>query len=258
MIKSSFKAMKIQATLLVILALMVAAPVSAAEPKDHSGWDYRFTVYLWGANMTANLPGQDNDPIPFYKLVDNLKMGFMGDFQARKDKWSFNFDTVYMDVGTSFKESFTPPGGTPLVVGAKADLKGLVVTPNAGYAIVDSDKARVEVLFGVRYLDLSLKARLKAEDMVLFDDKISGSNWDGLIGARSTFFLNDKWYIPMYADVGTGDSDNTWQVGAGIGYRFNKVNVTAAYRYLRYNFDKDATLDNLTMKGPALGVSFYF
>lgn len=234
------------------------APVNAAEPKDHAGWNYKFTAYLWGANLTANLDGSDSDPVPFYKLMDNLKIGFMGDFQARKDRWSFNFDMIYMDVGTSFKESFNIPGEGPVNIGAKAHLKGLVVTPNVGYAIVDTDKARVEALFGLRYLDLNLKARLKADDLVLFDDKISGSDWDGIIGARSTLFLNEKWYVPLYADIGTGDSDVTWQVGAGIGYRFNKVNVTAAYRYLKYEFDNDAILDNLTMKGPALGVTIYF
>ena len=61
MIKQSFEGKKIPATLLVILALMVAAPVSAAEPKDHSGWNYEFTAYLWGANLTANLDGSDDE-----------------------------------------------------------------------------------------------------------------------------------------------------------------------------------------------------
>ena len=43
--------------------------------------------------------------------------------------------------------------------------------------------------------------------------------------SRATVFLNEKWYLPLYDDIGTGDSDLTWQLGAGIGYRFDKLNV---------------------------------
>ena len=252
--------MKFPTALIALLALSFTAPVNAAEPKDHDGWNFRFSPYLWGANLTANLPGTDNDPVPFYKLLDNLKMGFMGDFDARKGNWSFNADAIYMDVKDTTSDSIDIPVLGPVDLSVTGDLKGLVVTPTVGYAIVDSDKARVELLGGLRYLDLSLKANLAANGEVLLDGKVSRSDWDGVIGARATVFLNDKWYMPLYGDVGTGDSDLTWQLGAGIGYRFNKVNVTLAYRYLKYEFDGSsvAILDNLTMKGPALGVSFYF
>ena len=260
MARTAIDRVKFSVTLLVFLALLTPSLASAAEPKDHNGWNYRFTAYLWGANLTANLPGQDSSPVPFYKLLDDLKMGFMGDFEARKDKWSFSVDMIYLDVQDSVSEGITLPGEGPVTLDVYGDLKGLVTTPSVGYAIVDSDKARVELLGGLRYLDLSLKARLTADDMVLLDDKVSRSDWDGVIGARATVFLNDKWFMPLYGDVGTGDSDLTWQLGVGIGYKFNKVNVTAAYRYLRYEFDSssDAILDNMTMKGPALGISFYF
>ena len=252
--------MKFQKVLIVLLVLSFTTPVNAAEPTDHEGWNYRSTIYLWGANLTANLPGTDNDPVPFYKLLDHLKMGFMGTFQARKDKWSFNLDVIYMDVQDKVSRSFDIPQEGQVDLRVKADLKGLVMTPNVGYAIVDSDKSRVELLGGLRYLDLSLKANLKANDTVLLDGKVSRGDWDGIIGVRATLFLNEKWYLPLYGDIGTGDSDVTWQLGAGFGYRFDKVNVTVAYRYLKYEFDSgsNAILDNLTMKGPALGFSFYF
>ncbi len=260
MVGFAINRVKFSVTPLVFLAFLIPSLASAAEPKDHDGWNYRFTPYLWGANLTANLPGQDSSPVPFYKLLDDLAMGFMGEFEARKDVWTFNVDTIYMDVKDTVTESVNLPELGPVDLGVTGDLKGLVVTPTVGYVIAESDQARVELLGGVRYLDLSLKANLSADGMVLLNGKESRSDWDGVIGARATVFLNDKWYMPLYGDVGTGDSDLTWQLGAGIGYRFNKVNVTLAYRYLKYEFDSgsDAILDNLTMKGPALGVSFYF
>jgi hypothetical protein len=38
---------------------------------------------------------------------------------------------------------------------------------------------------------------------------------------RGYFMLGDNWYIPYYADIGTGGSDLTWQLFGAIGYRFS-------------------------------------
>lgn len=244
--------------LATLLTFALSGPAFAQEQNSRSDWNNRFTVYLWGANITANTPGSDNAPIPFYKLLDNLKMGFMGDFQARRGNWTFGVDVLYMDLKDSKNESVNLPGEGPVTIGGAVELTAWVVTPTVGYALVDSDKARFEILGGLRYLDLGVKARLGANNEPLLDAKRSGSDWDAIIGARSTINLNEKWYIPLYGDVGTGDSKSTWQLLAGIGYRFKKVDATLAYRYLKYTFDNDELLDDMILKGPALGVSLYF
>ena len=45
--------------------------------------------------------------------------------------------------------------------------------------------------------------------------------WDGIVGAKGAFALGDKhkWVVPYYVDIGTGDSDVTWQAELGVGYR---------------------------------------
>ncbi len=35
----------------------------------------------------------------------------------------------------------------------------------------------------------------------------SGNLWDGIVGVKGTYDLNEKWFIPFYFDVGTGDKD---------------------------------------------------
>jgi hypothetical protein len=67
-------------------------------------------------------------------------------------------------------------------------------------------------------------------------------------------FPSSNWFIPYYADVGTGDSNLTWQAMLGLGYRFDWGHVTLAYRALGYDFNKDNT--DLTLYGPGLGVGF--
>ena len=61
-------------------------------------------------------------------------------------------------------------------------------------------------------------------------DKVSESGhvWDGVVGLRGATDLNERWYITYYADVGTGDSDLTWQGLAAVNYRFSKVDAVVA------------------------------
>jgi hypothetical protein len=70
--------------------------------------------------------------------------------------------------------------------------------------------------------------------------------------------LTEKWYLFGYLDIGTGDSDVTWQGLGGVGYRFKWFDLVAAYRYLRWNFSDNKALDNLYLYGPAAGIRFQF
>ncbi len=60
--------------------------------------------------------------------------------------------------------------------------------------------------------------------------------------------------MPYYLDVGTGESDVTWQAVTGIGYKFGWGEAFLVYRYLDYDFGKQ--IDSLTLSGPAIGVNF--
>jgi hypothetical protein len=70
--------------------------------------------------------------------------------------------------------------------------------------------------------------------------------------------LTEKWYLPFYADIGTGQSKLTWQALGGIGYRFKWFDFTVAYRYLSWDFGGGAPLDDLQIYGPYAGFIFHF
>jgi hypothetical protein len=87
----------------------------------------------------------------------------------------------------------------------------------------------------------------------------SGSVWDGIVGVTGNISLSKRWYIPYYLDVGTGESDFTWQAIGGIGFRAAKwMDLALVYRYLAWNFDPDMVIDDLDFSGPAFGAIFRF
>jgi hypothetical protein len=172
-------------------------------------------------------------------------MVFMGLVGARKGKWSLMTDVIYLDLSDD--------GQVASGVNASVGLNAWVVTPVVGYNLIEQDKLRLDILAGARYLYLKTELGLGSARV---DD--SGSNWDGVAGVRGKLSLAKNWYVPYYLDVGTGNSKLTWQVFGGIGYRFEKVDVVAAYRYLDWDFDDDNVLDDLNIGGPFLGVKFPF
>ena len=127
--------------------------------------------------------------------------------------------------------------------------------------VVESDTFELNIIGGARYLylDLEIGEYINTPEKPLNGQVAdSGSNWDAIIGLRGEYAFNEKWYMPVYLDVGTGDSEFTWQALAGFGYKFNKWDFILAWRYLDWEFDDSPALDNLSINGPLVGAKFIF
>ena len=87
---------------------------------------------------------------------------------------------------------------------------------------------------------------------------VTGRDWDAIVGVKGRvgFGANREWFIPYYVDIGTGQSQFTWQGALGIGYVFSWGEVVATWRYLDYNTKSGDKLNDLTINGPLLGVAF--
>ena len=85
-----------------------------------------------------------------------------------------------------------------------------------------------------------------------------GNVWDGIVGVKGKVSLYKNWYLPFYADVGTGESEITWQAAGGIGYAFDETNVVLLYRHLSWDFKSDSLLREIAFSGPTLGAAFHF
>lgn len=246
--------------LTILACALVSGQAMASDTGSDSDWQLNGAIYMWGASITAVTGGGMESEVPFYKILDNLEIALMGAVEARKDKWSIFTDVIYMDLAAKPNQVKTGPGGNvDFDIQGKIDMKSWIVSPQVRYAAYESEKSRVSVVGGLRYLDLSMGTSLSVNDQPVFDIGGSANNWDFTMGLHGEFELNDKWFMPIYADVGGGDSKRTYQGMAGIGYRFKKVNMLLAYRYLKYEFDRqEPLLSDMTIKGPKLGVTFRF
>jgi hypothetical protein len=85
--------------------------------------------------------------------------------------------------------------------------------------------------------------------------EVEVDNWDAIVGAKGRFDIGTRgtWFVPFHADIGAGDSDLTWQLMAGIGYRLASGHLIAAWRHLDYRFQGDKAIEGASLNGPSIG-----
>lgn len=240
---------------IVILALPLAARADASG--SDSDWQFAAELYLWYASIGGSTAEAGDLEIDANDLIDDLNIAFMGNIAAQKNRWGIMVDALYLNASDN---QSTLVGSTG--VNVNVELDGWVVTPMVGYEVFSSDSLLLNAVAGARYLNLATDVDLRNADPSAppFSSSLSesGNNWDGIIGVRGEVALSHKWFIPFHLDIGTGESDLTWQGFAGLGYRFKRVDVLAGYRYLYWDFEDNAALDDLDLSGFGAGIRFHF
>ena len=206
-------------SVLGVLSAGSAAAQDGASESDNE-WQYSAAIYLWGADIGGRTTTGSSVEVGFSDILDNLEGGFMGAFEARKGKWSIFTDAIYLDVAAN---SDVPIGPGPLLTGnVSLDLTGKVFHLTGGYNLLTEGQSRLDFIAGVRNLDLDtglvvnigVPGPSQPPPIVA---SAADSTLDQIVGLQGKIALSDRWFLPYYIDVGSGDSDSTWQARVGVG-----------------------------------------
>jgi hypothetical protein len=263
------------AAVLISIAILVSGTTSAQTLSD----EWKFAAFIYGylpkiSGSTTFPNGTSvNISVDPSQIISNLKFTFMGSFAAQKGSWGLFTDILYVDVsGSKSGTRDLAIGGMPLPIGISADasldVKSTLWTLGGSYRFVATPEAQLDVLAGARglYLKQNLGWQFNA-DVGPFvgpgrqgSKEVSDTKWDAIIGAKGRFALGDthEWFVPYYIDVGTGQTQLTWQGIAGLGYAFSWGELIAVWRYIDYRFKSNETFGSLRMNGPAIGAAFHW
>jgi hypothetical protein len=253
----------------------IAAAVAPADAQTVAtdSWQFAATAYAFLPQISGTthfpVPGAGNFDFNQSDLINNLKLAFMGAFEAHRGRWGFFTDVLYLDVGRRHTDihDFTIGGvGIPAATTSDVsiDLKSWIANAVGEYRLLDEGGAiTLDALAGLRYL--SLKERLEwnftgslgslPEVARSGNEEISNSIVDGIIGVKGQFRGDGGWRVPFYLDVGTGGSRFTWQGATGLSYVFQWGELGLLYRYIHFKFDS-STIEDLTISGPMVSATF--
>jgi hypothetical protein len=262
-------------TTLALAASAGALCTPACAQSMDDKWQFQAIIYAYlpdigGKTSFPDRGGAGSINVNVDQILSNLNFTFMGTFEARKGRWGMFTDLIYLDVSGSKSNSrdFTIGGrDIPASLNGNLDLgiKATIWTIAGQYTAVSDPTMVFNVLAGARLLDLkeTLSYGFNFDVGPFAGPARSGNSdaslsyWDAIVGAkgRYNFGGNREWFIPYYADVGTGQSQLTWQVFGGLGYQFSWGSVLAGWRYMDYKF-KSSNIDSVNLNGPMIGAAF--
>ena len=257
--------MKQAVMILFLMATCLASPVLAAETSPGS-WKFSGGLYAWAPDVKGETAlGTDID-VSLSDIVDNLDIALMGMLTARKNKFSLLVDVIYMDIedDSDYLLLSGPLSQSSLSL-TNVEMEAWVVTPAAAYTVFDSNLLQFDFLAGARYLYIETEVKLRAQGLLTTretSDSESNDAWDGIVGVRGNVKMNKQWTFPFHLDVGTGDTDLTWQAFGGVEYKLNNMNLVAGYRHLEWEFDDSDVggniFNDLYISGPVVGLRYFF
>lgn len=252
----------------VFMMSVVTLPAAAGETAP--GWEpgFTFVPYGWLAGMQGEIgsksadidPGGDLDlPERVDVRVDDQlqEIGFMFFGEWRGERWHVFFDSVWANVSQDGEISL---GNLLPSTDAHAGVDGNVYELAVGYRLFEWSASSMSLYGGARYYDLLVEGHFEGG---LLPDGVTVSaaeDWtDAVAGIRWGYRINETWQGLVLADVGAGESDLSWQVFATIAWRFNEWgSVVGGYRYLSLDYETSDYRADISLQGPAIGLSIRF
>lgn len=275
--------MSLAASSVLLQAGGAVAPVPAEpEPvKEASAWHYEAQLYMLGlwidgpmeTGYRYRLLGQEKEGSSRMDLamtpkdiIDNLKMGFMGHFEAHhQNHWGIWLDYAFMNLGKS--DALPHDKLTSMQMGYYQGVFEGFVTYRAYL-----EEGHIDYYGGIRWwhneLTFSLDENIKIFQLVDIDRTIDW--YDPVIGARWSYPINEKWTFQLRGDVGgfgITDSTSDWTAAVELGALYDiddTWQVKMSFKSLWVDFEEgsvgqaDRFVYDTVSYGPILGIAYRF
>ena len=268
--------MKAFKTLVAAVPLLAAFLPGVSAAQAASDWKYEASLYMFlsdiGGRVTFPPTGASKDvTVGIDEVLDSMKMGFMGSFEARRGQWGVFTDIAYMDVGNVQENSKALSIGrheipADINVRLSFDLKLWAATLVGTYALVADPDFKLDAIAGTRVLDVRPKVDYSLTGNVgpiaLPDHsgrrEVKEQNWDILVGLKGRAGLRSGWQVvsPVLRRHRRWRIEADVPVSAGVGYTFSWGDVVASWRYMAYEFKSGKPIEELNFNGPQIAAVF--
>ena len=231
------------------------------SPSDwHVDW---IPLYLWFSGLDGDV-GAAGTVVPanvsFADVFKQLNIGVMTALDVRRKRVGLFTDLIFMSLSSD--QMTTPVGPIPTYIGFKANVKELIVDPEAYARVIDSDRGFIDVFAGGRFWKLNNSLNLFPPNNGTEVTAGQTQNWvDPVLGARFRLNLNKGLFLNLKGDAGGFGvgSQLTYQIYAGAGKEFKKRYAAfLGYRYLYVDYSSGGFLYRVHMSGLVTGFDIRF
>lgn len=222
------------------------------EAEPESEWKFGIEVYSWAASLGGELSvgGFEHDfGYGFGDILQELDMAGFATMNLRYKRFSFLGDFLYIKLSPTATPTFPPFLTSNLGV-------HLIVANGMGlYRVWEGEKGFLELGGGLRYVYNNTKATTSS---LLLPARFSSStlhSLNGVAAMHGIYRWTPDFYTGVYADVGAGDANLTWQALGSVNYSLTEnVTASAGFRWLQFNADRL----KIAMFGPYAGLVIWF
>ncbi|MDL2397439.1 hypothetical protein [Rhizobium mayense] len=241
------------------LTPLAPAPSAVQTP---SGWMFTLTPYFWAPDLSGDVGHGRLPPVhidaDFGDLFDHLDFAAMVTGEARYDRYSIFGDIIY----TKFSMNASTPRGI-VANNVDVDAKSFAGLIGVGYALIDQPNATLDIVGGARIWNVdtsfSLNGGIVGKVLGGFEGGLSQTWVDAMAGLRGNYFFTPEVFATGWGLVGGGGANVDWDVGGGLGYKFNNtISAVAGYRALGVDYDRDNFLFDVVEQGPIVGLTIHF
>jgi hypothetical protein len=264
---------------LVAPVLFLLAPAVRAETTDARAaeWKFSFAPYLWATAFDGTLEAEAQSAevdISFSDVLDALDAGFLASFEARRGRFSFTSNLIYLRTTDEADRLVGPglPAAPPGSLEARLAMDALIVELRPTWEVLSlplfgpDDERRVALDVGpearVWWIDTHVHAKLEpGVPAGPFSRRLDEStDWvDFVAAARVRAQLAERVGLVIAGDYGGFDigssSHRTWSLQGFASYRLGEHwDLAAGWRTLE--IERKAA--DLEISGPLLGAIYRF
>jgi hypothetical protein len=251
-----------------VLGLATASPVWAqtgANAAMDGQWHFVVAPYIWFSGMKGDVSVKGVADIPidqsFSDVIKDFHFGFLGHFEARKDRFGFATDIMYMNLHVPVAEGARVLGQLGLDTTVKSSTVEGLGFYRAAIGGRKDNPAHLDVLVGARYYGMSAQLNATLPGGAGASSGKQTFTWvDGLVGLRFRAPLGSKVAFIGRGDVAGLGSKLTWNLEGDLAARLSEHwALGAGWRHMSIDYDKagtDRKLFDLAYDGPRTWVAY--
>lgn len=228
------------------------------QAATSSDWQFAFAPYLFASGISGTVGARGRTieiDESFGGVFENLDLGVMGTFEAKKGKYILLTDLVWVKMSA---ERDTPGD---LFSSAKIGANLFIFDPEVGYRLIEKKAGSLDVLGGVRIWSVENNLNVAAGILPGFDVSQRKTWAAPVVGLHGILNLSPKFYLTSKVDIGGAvGADFTGQFFGGAGYRIKpNIALIGGYRFLRVDYDDDSGfIFDTSMSGLLFGARISF